>query len=107
MLPLIQRGRRGLTLIVALFVLYRFYIWKKYDDFIRQSGLKVLPLTSTNPLFRPLGNFIRQITNWYRVYDLKLENFKSVGDLTIAVPAPIWCEFGVFAYTKKALTHFP
>lgn len=91
MSSILQKVGNVAASVAALYVLYQLYVWKRYDDLIRRSGLKMLPLESDSLWRRPLGNFIRHARNWARTYDQKLDNFKSMGGaLTIGIPAPFW-----------------
>ena len=90
----LRSGSSSLVLaIIALYFAYRLYIWRKYDQLIRQSGLPVLELIDKRWFMRPIGNFMRQLENWHRIYDSKHDCFKSAGmPFTVVAPAPIWSE---------------
>jgi len=88
---LLSTARRLVSVLFALFVAYRFYIWRRYAELVKASGLPVVPYHNKSLWNRPLANFLKQIENWHRIYDWKVETFKSMnGALTIALPAPIW-----------------
>jgi hypothetical protein len=82
---------RAVAVGVAVWIAYRFFLWRKYLALMRKSGLPMVRLLDSRWYMEPLGNLFYSLANWTRLYDAKHDNFKALGmPLTVAVPPPIW-----------------
>ena len=91
---MLQRIATRLTgLLVAAYLAYRVWLWRRYEQLMAKAGLPFVPLDDKRWFMRPFSNFFKQVRNWDRYYDMKLDNFNLLGASTIAVHPPSFRRF--------------